>query len=57
MTYWHPSLINPFKLFPRLVAAAFPPRPTIMALKIALFPPFIRIKKAKDENNYFYFQL
>ena len=45
--------MNPFKLFPRFVAAAFPPSPTIIALKIALLPPKIKrkhYKKVKEKK-------
>lgn len=38
-TYPQPSFIKLFNELPRLVIAAFPPSPTMIAVKMALFPP------------------
>ena len=38
-TNLHLSFTNPFKQFPLLVVQAFPPKPTTMAVMMALFPP------------------
>ena len=38
-TNLHLSLTNPFREFPLFVVEAFPPKPTIMAVIMALLPP------------------
>lgn len=51
-TYFCPSFTKPFKEDPRLVAIAFPPRPTMRAVSTALFPP----KETGVEENHIHYE-